>query len=125
MSQAAVRDLREVRDGAGPEELVDFETDVLAGFVLARAAAGLSDGTISSESRRHASPKGERLALGWGSPSSRGVGARSTLAPAKRTRIGKLSSGTDDERLDSRAGCEVASLRGQVLGHSRQPVLMS
>ena len=36
MSLAAVRDLREVRDGAGPEELVDFETDVLAGFVLAR-----------------------------------------------------------------------------------------
>jgi len=31
---------------AGPEELADFETDVLAGFVLARAAAGLADGTI-------------------------------------------------------------------------------
>ena len=28
------------------EELADFETDVLAGFVLARAAAGLADGTI-------------------------------------------------------------------------------
>ncbi len=49
LSLAAVRDLREVRAGAGPEELVDFETDVLAGFVLARAAAGLSDGTISSD----------------------------------------------------------------------------
>jgi len=49
LSLAAVRDLREVRAGASPEELADFETDVLAGFVLARAAAGLSDGTISSD----------------------------------------------------------------------------
>jgi hypothetical protein len=32
-----------------PAELAGFETDVLAGFVLARAAAGLSDGTISSD----------------------------------------------------------------------------
>jgi integrase/recombinase XerD len=31
------------------EELADFETDVLAGFVLARAAAGLADGTIRSD----------------------------------------------------------------------------
>jgi hypothetical protein len=44
---AVVRDLRdEARAPAGPEELADFETDVLAGFVLARAAAGLADGTI-------------------------------------------------------------------------------
>jgi hypothetical protein len=28
---------------------VEFETDVLAGFVLARASAGLADGTISSD----------------------------------------------------------------------------
>ena len=34
---------------SGPDELDAFETDVLAGFVLARAAAGLSDGTISSD----------------------------------------------------------------------------
>jgi len=46
---AVVRDLREARAPAGPEELAGFETDVLAGFVLARAAAGLSDGTISSD----------------------------------------------------------------------------
>jgi len=44
-----VRDLRDVRAPAGPDELAAFETDVLAGFVLARAAAGLSDGTISSD----------------------------------------------------------------------------
>ena len=33
----------------GPEELAEFETDVPAGFVLARAAAGLSDATVSSD----------------------------------------------------------------------------
>jgi integrase/recombinase XerD len=47
MRLAAVRDLRETRVPAGPEELTAFESDVLAGFVLARAAAGLSDRTIS------------------------------------------------------------------------------
>ncbi|MFV9454984.1 tyrosine-type recombinase/integrase [Rhodococcus sp. NM-2] len=49
MSLAAVRDLREQRELARPEELSAFETDVLAGFVLARASAGLSDGTINSD----------------------------------------------------------------------------
>jgi integrase/recombinase XerD len=46
---AVVRDLRERRAPASPEELADFETDVLAGFVLARASAGLADGTIRSD----------------------------------------------------------------------------
>ncbi len=49
MTLAAVRDLRDARALAGPDELAAFETDVLAGFVLARAAAGLPDGTISSD----------------------------------------------------------------------------
>src|ERR1700733_10427967 len=49
LALAAVRDLREVRAPVGPEELAGLETDVLAGFVLARAAAGLADGTISSD----------------------------------------------------------------------------
>ena len=44
-----MRDLREARAPAGPDELAAFETDVLAGFVLARAAAGLADGTIRSD----------------------------------------------------------------------------
>jgi hypothetical protein len=34
---------------AGPEEIERFETDVVAGFVLARAAAGLSDSTIRGD----------------------------------------------------------------------------
>jgi integrase/recombinase XerD len=46
---AAVRDLRAGRAPASPEELAAFETDVLAGFVLARAAAGLADSTIRSD----------------------------------------------------------------------------
>jgi site-specific recombinase XerD len=49
MGLAVVRDLRERRAPASLEELVDFETDVLAGFVLARASAGLADGTIRSD----------------------------------------------------------------------------
>lgn len=49
MSLAVVRDLRDARAPAGPDELAAFETDVLAGFVLARAAAGLSDNTIRSD----------------------------------------------------------------------------
>jgi integrase/recombinase XerD len=46
---AAVRDLREQRRPASAEELEEFETDVLAGFVLARASAGLTDGTIRGD----------------------------------------------------------------------------
>jgi integrase/recombinase XerD len=49
LSLAVVRDLRERRPPASPEEIAEFETDVLAGFVLARASAGLADGTISSD----------------------------------------------------------------------------
>lgn len=49
MSLAVVRDLREARAPTGPDELAAFETDVLAGFVLARAAAGLADATIRSD----------------------------------------------------------------------------
>ncbi len=41
--------MREARVPAGPGETAAFETDVLAGFVLARAAAGLSDKTISAD----------------------------------------------------------------------------
>ncbi|MFG1703460.1 hypothetical protein ACFLIM_09720 [Nonomuraea sp. M3C6] len=49
MALAVVRDLRVARAPATPDDLDALETDVLAGFVLARAAAGLSDGTISSD----------------------------------------------------------------------------
>lgn len=55
MALAVVRDLRDLRDlrerraPASPEEIAEFETDVLAGFVLARASAGLADATIRSD----------------------------------------------------------------------------
>jgi hypothetical protein len=49
LSLAAVRDLRVARAPATAEDLAALETDALAGFVLARAAAGLSDGTIASD----------------------------------------------------------------------------
>ena len=49
MAVEAVRDLRSRRAVASPEELEQFETDVLAGLVLARASAGLADGTIRGD----------------------------------------------------------------------------
>jgi len=44
LSLATVRDLRVARAPVTAQELAALQTDVLAGFVLARAAAGLSDG---------------------------------------------------------------------------------
>ena len=49
MSLALVRDLREHRVPVSAEELAGFETDVLAGFVLARASAGVADSTIRND----------------------------------------------------------------------------
>ncbi len=49
MGLAEVRDLRAARPAVSAEELAGLETDVLAGFVLARAAAGLSDSTVRTD----------------------------------------------------------------------------
>jgi integrase/recombinase XerD len=49
LSLSVVRDLREARTPAGPGELAALETDVMAGLILARAAAGLADATITSD----------------------------------------------------------------------------
>ena len=49
MALALVRDLRDHRVPVSEEDLADFETDVLAGFVLARASAGLADSTIRND----------------------------------------------------------------------------
>lgn len=49
MALAVVRDLREYRAPVSEQELAEFETDVLAGFVLARASAGLVDSTIRND----------------------------------------------------------------------------
>lgn len=49
MGLAAVQDLRGRRQAATAEELEDFEVDVLAGYVLARASAGVGDSTIRGD----------------------------------------------------------------------------
>ena len=49
MALAVLRDLCDVRPPATAEELEQFETDVLAGLVLARASAGLADGAIRGD----------------------------------------------------------------------------
>ncbi|MGW5380970.1 tyrosine-type recombinase/integrase [Nocardia sp. NPDC003999] len=49
MALAAVRDLRELRAPVTEDEIAAFETDVLSGFVLARASAGLVDSTIRND----------------------------------------------------------------------------
>jgi len=49
LALAVVRDLREQRAPASEEELAELETDLLAGFVLARASAGLADSTIRQD----------------------------------------------------------------------------
>jgi hypothetical protein len=41
--------LREHQAPASEDELAEFETDVLAGFVLARASAGLTDSPIRND----------------------------------------------------------------------------
>jgi integrase/recombinase XerD len=49
LTLAVVQDLRQRRAPVSAEELEQFETDVLAGFVLARASAGLADETIRGD----------------------------------------------------------------------------
>ena len=49
MGLALVRDMRELRAPSSEDEVAAFETDVLAGFVLARASAGLADSTIRND----------------------------------------------------------------------------
>ena len=49
MSVAVVRDLRPGLRLQTPEEVAAFEQDLLAEFVLARASAGISDGTIRAD----------------------------------------------------------------------------
>ena len=49
LALALVRDMRELRAPSSAEEIEAFETDVLAGFVLARASAGLADSTIRND----------------------------------------------------------------------------
>jgi len=49
LALALVCDLRDHRAPVGEEDLADFDTDVLARFVLARASAGLAGSTIRND----------------------------------------------------------------------------
>ncbi|MFG2843956.1 tyrosine-type recombinase/integrase [Kitasatospora sp. NPDC048296] len=51
MALALVRDLRSVRPTLSTAELDAFEQDLVAGFVLARSAAGVEDASIQAEIR--------------------------------------------------------------------------
>jgi len=52
LALALVRDMRVLRQPSDAEEIQAFETDVLAGFVLARAAAGALAAALISFSAR-------------------------------------------------------------------------
>jgi integrase/recombinase XerD len=49
LALAVVRDLRDYRTPVTAEDLERFEVDLLAGFVLARASAGLTDATVRGD----------------------------------------------------------------------------
>ena len=70
MALALVRDLRDHRAPVSEEDLADFETDVLAGFVLARASAGLADSTIRNDTGHL------ELIRAWFGPAAVGDAAR-------------------------------------------------
>jgi hypothetical protein len=59
LTLALVRDMRELRERSSVEEIEAFETDVLAGLVLARASAGLADSTIRMSLAFVAGPAGD------------------------------------------------------------------
>ncbi len=89
-----MRGMREARVPAGPEDLVAFETDVLAGFVLAGAAAGLSDRTIGGPvGPAPASSSATRLAAlyGNGRRSSSGASHGGNLASMAPRRIKSMA----------------------------------
>ncbi len=50
MGLALVQDLRGQRAPLSAEQVADYEVDVLAGFVMARASAGMADSTIRNDS---------------------------------------------------------------------------
>ncbi|MEU4592287.1 tyrosine-type recombinase/integrase [Micromonospora aurantiaca (nom. illeg.)] len=118
MRLAVVRDLRGRRVPAGPDEVAAFETDVFAGFVLARASAGLSDSTIRNDMGHL-----EQLRTWFGRPlwemqpgdADRYFGAVLRGA-AKGTRLAKAQSlSTYFEFLELRFRAEIYSLTGRIL----------
>jgi hypothetical protein len=63
LGPALVKDLRDVRAPLGAEEIEEFETDVLAGFVLARAYHDLGSSKIFVSGDRGSCRSAEQDAL--------------------------------------------------------------
>ena len=101
MALAVVRDLREHRVPASEEELADFETDVLAGFVLARASAGLVDSTIRNDTNHL-----ELIRDWFGRPlwELTFVEGLDTIIAAKRLGIAPTTARTHLQRLFAKTG---------------------
>lgn len=118
MSLAAVRDLRDQRVVAGPEELAEFETDLLAGFVLARASAGLLDSSIRSDVARL-----EHIRAWFGRPlwemepaDADAYFGRVLRASPKGTRASRASSlSVYFEYLEQRHKVEIHQMTGRVV----------
>ncbi|BAH55753.1 MULTISPECIES: hypothetical protein [Rhodococcus] len=114
---SVVRDLREVRAAVGPEDTERFETDVFAGFVLARCAAGLSDNMIRSDVSHL-----EQVRTWFGKPlwdmlpadadSYFGTVLRPVLIPTRLARAQALK--TYFEFLELRHKIEIHNLTGRI-----------
>lgn len=118
MGLAVVRTLHERRVPASPDEVAAFETDVFAGFVLARASAGLSDATIRNDTGHL-----EQIRTWFGRPlwemqppdADRYFGSALRSA-AKATHLARAQSlSTYFEFLDLRFRAEVGALMGRPL----------
>jgi hypothetical protein len=80
LALALVRDMRELREPSGAEEIEAFETDVLAGFVLARASAGLA-GDLAQAARIDAQADACRQPSACGHWSARRTGHSAKPSP--------------------------------------------
>ncbi|MGH8995729.1 MAG: tyrosine-type recombinase/integrase [Acidimicrobiales bacterium] len=118
MALAAVRDLAERRGPASTEELEEFEVDVLAGYVLARSSAGVTDGTIRSEIGHL-----ERLREWFGAPlwemepadADRYFGKELRSAPSGTRLVKSQALRTYFEFLELRHQVELHAMTGRVV----------
>src|SRR5713101_7082350 len=87
--------MRELRALSSADEVAAFETDVLAGFVLARASAGLADSTIRNDTGHldRCRPAGERGP--HAGPGRRAVGAGPVRQAERPPRQGIAQEGAE------------------------------
>ncbi|MGC5322358.1 tyrosine-type recombinase/integrase [Micromonospora arida] len=119
MALAVVRQLHERRAPASPDEIAAFETDVFAGFVLARASVGLSDSTIRCDTGHL-----EQIRSWFGRPlwemqppdADRYFGVALRGTAAKATHLARAQAlSTYFEFLELRFRAEVYALMGRPL----------